>query len=624
MPPVHRRSGVPGPGCVRPAGSTNSLGHHDIGPARHGGANLATPCATMSLAAPVSTRRADEDIASLIRRGFDTYRAAFTAITRRAQARFETRDWLGMQADARERLDLYADVLQGVVRQVRATHPAACVDARTWTAARARFSEALAHEPADEIAETFFNSVTRRVLHTVGVNPDVEFLDFRLDRVPPPPSPHAVRAYPAIDGTAAAIRSLLETCGLHLAFADPARDAELAAQLIEAEWASGGAPQDILELQMLTPVFFRRKGAYLVGRVVGGRRSMPLVLPIVHGPNGLRVDAVLPTEDDVSIVFSFTRSYFHADVRAPSEVIGFLRTIMPVKPVAELYSALGYHRHGKTEFYRDLKRHLHRSDDRFDVAPGAPGMVMVVFAMPGYDVVFKVIRDSFPHPKQTTPGEVKRRYELVFAHDRAGRLVDAQQFEGLAFPRSRFSSRLLRELAEGAGRTVRVEGDVVAFNHLYTERRVRPLDLFLEDAGPDEAVRAALDYGQAIRDLAATNVFPGDLLLKNFGVTRHGRVIFYDYDELRLLSECRFRHIPIARHLDDELSDEPWFHVGPDDVFPENLGRFIPFAGAVRDAYLAAHGALYTVDFWTELQIQNAAGAVLDIFPYSEERRLPI
>jgi len=577
----------------------------------------------MSIPATARRAAADEEIAAIIRRGFDAYRSAFTAITQRAQARFETRDWLGMQADARERLELYTDVLRRVVDEVRNTARLARAGTETWAAARTHFSETIAEAPTGEIAETFFNSVTRRVLRTVGVNPAVEFLDFRFERVAGPLSRHDVDVYPTTSGTAAAIRALLDGCGFRTPFADLSRDAELVAQAVEAQWASGGAPLQIRELQMLRPTFFRRKGAYLVGRVVGGKRVMPLVLPVVHGPNGLRVDAALVTEEDVSIVFSFTRSYFHADVPAPAEAIAFLRTLMPVKPVAELYSALGYHRHGKTEFYRDLRRHLLRSDDRFDIAPGAPGTVMIVFAMPGYDVVFKIIRDTFAPPKQTTPDAVKRRYELVFAHDRAGRLVDAQVFEGLAFPRARFTPRLLAELQAEAGRTVSVHGDIVAIHHLYTERRVRPLDLYLQDASPEEALRAALDVGQAIRDLAATNVFPGDLLLKNFGVTRHGRVIFYDYDELRLLSECHFRAIPTPHHPEDELSDEPWFHVGPDDVFPENLGRFVPFDGTIRHAYLAAHGALYSVEFWTQLQDQYAAGAVLDIFPYSEERRLP-
>jgi isocitrate dehydrogenase kinase/phosphatase len=460
------------------------------------------------------------------------------------------------------------------------------------------------------------------VLGTVGVNPSVEFLDFQFARVPGPLAHPPVRVRSVAGGMPEAVLGLLREAGFGVPFEDAVEDATLVARRIEEQWVAGGAPAAIDGIELLDPVFFRRKGAYLIGRVVGGNRAMPLLLPIVHGPRGLRVDAVLLTEEDASIVFSFTRSYFHADVAYPTEVIAFLRALMPAKPVAELYAALGYHRHGKTEFYRDLQRHLARTDERFDIAPGAAGMVMVVFGMPGFDVVFKVIRDHFAPPKQTTPADVRRRYEMVFAHDRAGRLVDAQEFEGLAFPTARFTRRLLDELTTTAGRTVRVEGDTVALTHLYTERRVRPLNLYLEDADPEHARLVALDYGQAIRDLAATNVFPGDLLLKNFGVTRHGRVVFYDYDELRLLSECRFRALPPPRYPEDEMSDEPWFHVGPEDVFPEDLGRFIPFAEPVRRAYLAAHGALYQPAFWQDLQARSAAGEVLDIYPYRAERRL--
>jgi isocitrate dehydrogenase kinase/phosphatase len=574
-----------------------------------------------TLPSPASADHARR-VAEAIHRGFDTYHEAFLEVTRRARRRFETADWLGTQGDARERLDLYPHVLDRVVTEVRGILGDAADDVGVWAAVRARYSEVVGGHPAGEIAETFFNSVTRRLLRTVGVNPAVEFLDFRFERMPGAPAEGAFRTYPVAGGLAPAVQDVLEGCGFGAGFEDLARDARRVASEIDAHWRSGEAPLPVRELQVLAPVFFRRKGAYVVGRVVGGNRAMPLVLPIVHGPRGLRVDAVLVTEEDASIVFSFTRSYFHADVAAPAGVITFLRALMPVKPLAELYTALGYHRHGKTEFYRDLQRHLLRTDERFDLAPGARGMVMIVFAMPGYDVVFKVIRDSFPPPKQTTPDAVKRRYELVFAHDRAGRLVDAQEFEGLAFPRNRFTPRLLAELQENATRTVRFTAEAVAIGHLYTERRLRPLDLYLADADPEEARRAVLDYGQAVRDLAATNVFPGDILPKNFGVTRHGRLVFYDYDELRLLSECRFRAIPPAPTPEDELSDEPWFAIGPDDVFPENLGRFIPFSGTLREAYLAAHRDLYTVEFWQALQARNAAGEVLDIFPYREARRL--
>lgn len=573
-------------------------------------------------AVPSPLDAAARRIAATVRRGFDRYHAGFRAITRRARERFEAADWRGMQADARERLDLYPSVLRDVVAEVTDEEGSGTREGAAWVAARGHYSRAIAGHAAGEIAETFFNSVARRMLHTIGVNPAVEFFDFRFERLHAPPAPETFRSHHAAGDLVPAVRAALAGCGFAAKFENLARDAALVTRRIEADWAAGGAPLPVQALQLLEPVFFRRKGAYLVGRVVGGNRAMPLVIPLVHAPGGIRADAVLSTDDDVSILFSFTRSHFHADVPNPGAVIAFLRTIMPVKPVAELYTAIGYHRHGKTELYRDLQRHLLRSDERFDIAPGTPGMVMIVFAMPGYDIVFKVIRDSFAPPKQTTPGEVKRRYQLVFAHDRAGRLVDAQEFEGLAFPRTRFTPRLLQELRDHAAHAVHCAGEEVTIAHLYTERRVRPLDLFLADAGPEEARRVVLDYGQVVRDLAATNVFPGDILPKNFGVTRHGRVVFYDYDELRLLGECRFRAIPEARFPEDELSDEPWFHVGPDDVFPETLERFVPFTGALRDAFLAAHGALHTVAFWQDLQARNAAGEVVDVYPYPEERRL--
>jgi isocitrate dehydrogenase kinase/phosphatase len=561
-------------------------------------------------------------LSEAVRNGFDRYQAAFFEITRRAPRRFDAADWRGMRADALERLDLYPGVLQDVVAHLTAGLGAAGRDQAVWRTARSRYSEAIAGHPAAEIAETFFNSVTRRLLHTVGVNPAVEFLDSRFERIHGAHAPVVFQSHRVGGALADAMRAILESRGFRARLENPERDAGRVAARIAAQWTAGAAPFPIREIQLLEPVFFRRKGAYILGRVVGGNRAMPLAIALVHAPGGIRADAVLATEDDVSILFSFTRADFHADLPSPAAVIAFLRTLMPRKPVAELYTAIGHHRHGKTEFYRDLRQHLLHSDERFDFAPGAPGMVMIVFAMPGHDVVFKVIRDSFPPPKQTTPDEVKRRYHIVFAHDRAGRLVDAEEFEGLAFPQARFTPRLLAELDTQARRTVRCSDAEVTIAHLYTERRVRPLDLYLAEAGPDEARHAVLDCGQAVRDLAATNVFPGDILPKNFGVTRHGRLVFYDYDELRLLSECRFRAIPEPRYPEDELADEPWFHVRPNDVFPEHRGRFVPFGGALGEAFVAAHGDLYTVEFWQDLQARNVAGEVVDIYPYPEDRRL--
>ncbi len=561
--------------------------------------------------------------ADAIRAGFDRYHETFLAITRRGKPRFEQRDWQGSLRDARERLDLYERVVGEVVVAVRRALGDREREEPLWGALRAAYSERIAGHPAGEVAETFFNSVTRRIFRTVGVNPAVEYLDYLFERVPSPLAQHPIRTYRIDRDADATVHRMLEDCRFAAPFADLPRDARRVAAEVARAWAAGQAPITIEDFDVLEPVFYRRKGAYVVGRARGANRIMPLVLALAHGSRGIAVDAVLCAEAEVSVVFSFTRSYFHAEVAQPAETIEFLRSVMPVKPVGELYSALGYNKHGKTEFYRELQRHLRRSDERFEIAPGSPGLVMAVFTLPSFDAVFKVIRDSFGAPKQTTPGEVKRRYELVFSHDRAGRLVDAQSFEGLSFPKARFSRALLAELLGAASRTVREEGDEIVIDHLYTERRVRPLDLYLRDAEEPDALRVVLDYGQSIRDLAATNVFPGDFLLKNFGVTRHGRVVFYDYDELRLLTECRFRDVPASRYPEDELSDEPWYHVGPDDVFPVELGRFIPFAGTLRDAFLRTHGALYTTAFWQDLQAQLVAGEIVDIYPYRQTARLP-
>jgi isocitrate dehydrogenase kinase/phosphatase len=346
-----------------------------------------------------------------------------------------------------------------------------------------------------------------------------------------------------------------------------------------------------------------------------------VVVALANATGRVAVDAVLLTEDEVSVVFSFTRSYFLVDTDHPRELVGFLRALMPRKPVSELYDAIGHNKHGKTELYRALLAHIEGSDDRFEVAAGQRGMVMLVFTLPSYDLVLKVIRDRFPPPKTATRREVMSKYELVFRHDRAGRLVDAREFEHLKFDRRRFAEPLIEELRSEAAASVVIGDEAVVFGHLYTERRLRPLDLYLRESSPADGRVAILDYGEAIRDLARSNIFPGDMLLKNFGVTRHGRIVFYDYDELAVLTECRFREVPRARYDEEETSGEPWFFVGEHDVFPEEFLPFLGLQGEPREAFLARHSDLLGVDFWVGMQEEHRAGRIPDIFPYPPERR---
>jgi isocitrate dehydrogenase kinase/phosphatase len=309
-------------------------------------------------------------------------------------------------------------------------------------------------------------------------------------------------------------------------------------------------------------------------------------------------------------------------VRRPRDLVRFLKSIMPRKPVAELYIAIGYNKHGKTELYRDLVRHIEESSDEFIIAPGDRGMVMSVFTLPSFDVVFKVIRDRFAYPKTASRRDVIGRYQLVFKHDRAGRLADVQEFEHLTFPRARFSESLLSELAGEAADSVTIGPRAVEIKHLYVERRMIPLNLYIREAPLRAARDAVIDYGQAVRDLAATNIFPGDMLLKNFGVTRHGRVVFYDYDELCLVTDCHFREIPRAADESEEFGSEPWFYVGPDDIFPEEFLNFMGLGGELREAFLKAHGELLTPRYWNQIQQRHRAGELLDIIPYTCQRRL--
>jgi isocitrate dehydrogenase kinase/phosphatase len=336
---------------------------------------------------------------------------------------------------------------------------------------------------------------------------------------------------------------------------------------------------------------------------------------------GVTVDAVLLTESDASRLFGYTRSYFHVLCRRPAAVVGFLKSILPVKPVAELYTSVGYSQHGKTNLFRALYRHMDHSNTRFERARGARGMVMAVFTLPSFDVVFKLIKDRFAPTKRTTPDDVKRRYKLVFDHDKAGRLVDAQEFENISFQRDRFDEDLLDELRHDCSRTVAITDDEVVLHHVYTERRLYPLDLYLREMAPDRARAAAIDYGYAVKDLASANIFPGDLFPKNFGVTRHGSVVFYDYDELCLLSDVNFRTVPEPRSYEDEMAEQPWFPVEPDDVFPEEFRTYLRSPKIVGEVFSTRHPEICTVEFWKGMQEQHASGELPDFFPYPIELR---
>jgi isocitrate dehydrogenase kinase/phosphatase len=555
---------------------------------------------------------------------FDAYQGQFGLITRRAEGRFVQSDWRGGQQDAGERLTLYRQFVAWSVHELRRVLGELSGDPPFWVALKESYGRLAADRPDVELALTFFNSVTREALRAVGPAGGVYFNDRDFRSLPPVSARQGLRVYPGGRALEAILRQLLDDLPFAAHYFRREEDAVRVARVLAEDLARLPEPAPLKAIELVPSPFYRNKAAYLVGRLVTSRGQLPLVLPLVHDEQGggIRVDAVLTSSDETSVVFSFTRSYFHVEVECPRAMVEFLRSIMPRKPVDELYTSLGYHKHGKTELIRALLHHLETTDARFEPAPGEKGLVMTVFAMPSLQVAFKVIKDRFGPPKQTTRQQVMDKYHLVFVRDRVGRLADAQEFEHLEFSRARFAPAVLDELCREAAGSVRIDGERVLIRHLYTERLVTPLNIYLRQVDQVRAADAVLDYGQAIKDLAAANIFTGDMLLKNFGVTRHGRVIFYDYDELCLLTECRFRPIPAPRNETDELAAEPWFPVGERDVFPEEFRSFLTLPGRLGEIFLQAHGDLLTLEFWLRMQRLAAEGEVVDFFPYKPARRL--
>jgi isocitrate dehydrogenase kinase/phosphatase len=547
------------------------------------------------LASVVGADLAPPAVAAQVAEHFRLYNEEFGRITRRAARNFLAEDWHAAQTDAVARIELYELRVARCVAVIGSQLDERRADVTLWIEIKHAYEKLVARRPDSDFYHTFFNSVTRDLFGTVGVNQEVEFCATTAGRAS---GAVPIRVYRVGGSLPAAVGEILVDLPFHAAIADP----DAAVHRISAEigryFATGrhsGAPESI---ELIEPVFYRGMQAFVVGRVIGDGIITPLVLAFTILQRKVRIDAVMLSRADVGSLFGYARSYFHVDLPVVSAAITLLRSFMPRKSVDELYTVLGRAKQGKTERYFALQRHLEKSIDSFVHAPGERGLVMIVFTLPSHDLVFKVIRDKFGAPKNTTRAEVIERYQFVFRHDRAGRLVDAQEFKRLRLPRARFMPALAEELLQEASESCRVEGDDLIIEHCYIERRLRPLSLFLREAEPAAAESAIIDYGNALRDLAASNVFPGDLLLKNFGVTSHGRVIFYDYDEICLVSDCVFRDLPRARNYEEETSAEPWFHCGPRDVFPEQWLPFLAIPAALSEVFIREHGCLLSAAWW--------------------------
>ncbi len=574
----------------------------------------------LTVAQPSSRDTLVADCAQLLVDAFADYNTEFRVVTRRAPQRFEERDWRGSQKDAVERIELYDKYVSGSVELMRNRLGEDVHERAIWSSIKRRFDEIIDPLPDREFIKTFFSSVTRKTFGTVGVDPAVEFIALDLDPLGNVRTHVETKVYANRGDLELLAEELLADFSFRTPYRDFERSVKMIGDEVKALANSGKERRAVESIEVIKGVFYQMTRAYLVGRINGRGWTMPFVVSLRNGDSGVVVDAIMLEESTVSVLFSFTRSYFHVDLAHVGEVVKFLTTILPRKRVSELFTVLGRAKQGKTERYRELFGHLQQSDDDFILAPGERGLVMICFTLPSFDVVFKLIRDKFPYQKNILREDVLTKYELVFKHDRAGRLVDAQEFKRIKFPRARFSADLLEELQKEAARTVHFEGDDVIIDHVYIERRMTPLNLYLRSASRDDAEKAVIEYGQAIRDLAVTNIFPGDLLLKNFGVTRHGRVIFYDYDELCLVTDCRFREIPQSQHDEDDMREDAWFYVGESDVFPETFINFLGFDPHLKQVFLDAHAEVLTAEWWRGIQERLREGELLEVLPYHRHR----
>ncbi|KVF73931.1 bifunctional isocitrate dehydrogenase kinase/phosphatase [Burkholderia diffusa] len=569
------------------------------------------------------------DVAQTMLEYFDRHYRIFREAAVEAKTLYERTDWHGLQRLARERITSYDDRVQECVELLEDEYDAENIDDEVWQQIKLHYIGLLTSHRQPECAETFFNSVCCKILHRSYFSNDFIFVrpaisTEYLENDEPAAKPTYRAYYPGTDGLAATLERIVTNFQLEPPFEDLTRDIGCVMQAITDEFGEFDAAPNF-QIHVLSSLFFRNKSAYIIGRIINADRVLPFAVPIRHvRPGLLALDAVLLRREQLQIIFSFSHSYFLVDMGVPSAYVDFLCTIMPGKPKAEIYTSVGLQKQGKNLFYRDLLHHLSHSSDRFIIAPGIKGLVMLVFTLPSFPYVFKIIKDHFPPPKETTRAQIMEKYQLVKRHDRLGRMADTLEYSSVALPLSRLDHALVRELEKEVPSLLEYEDDNLVIKHLYIERRMTPLNLYLQNGTDADIEHGVKEYGNAVKELMKANIFPGDMLYKNFGVTRHGRVVFYDYDEIEYLTDCNVRRVPPPRNEEDELSGEPWYTVGPHDIFPETYGPFLLGDPRVRTVFMKHHADFFDPALWQASKDKLLQGELPDFFPYDASLRFSV
>ena len=554
--------------------------------------------------------------AERIAEGYHAYITTFNELTALAPQYFVDKDWSSMQQNHKRRLRLYKDQVQATKLLLQGFIKDVAQEREFWKETRSYYSWIITERKDKELAETFFNSVIRKIYPMQGIEKDLMFVFEGYDTCDFHSSEKLFYTYPPDWGLQKIIRNIIQDFDFGVPYMDKEGDIQLLVHAVREVILTRYQVTKDTMTQVWKKVFYRNKAAYLIGRTKVGGKWMPFIIPFLNGPKGIYVDTLIFDPLTMSSLFGFTRSYFMVEASIPSQLVAFLNSVISQKKIHELYNSIGFNKHGKTEFYRDFLNHLEHSNDLLVEAEGIKGMVMEVFTLPSYNIVFKMVKDYFEPPKTMTRQEVREKYKLVSLHDRVGRMADTHEFEYFHFPLNRIAPSLLQTLRATVNSLLTITDKELIINHLYTERRMIPLNIYLENCSYEDAKVAVEEYGYAIIQLAQANIFPGDMMTKNFGVTRQKRVVFYDYDEIEYLTDMNFRWKPKPENFEQIYASEPWYDIGPKDVFPEDFKRFMIGRQDVRDHFLNFHQRLFNPDFWKELQEKIKKGEFLHAFPY--------
>ncbi|NOU49475.1 bifunctional isocitrate dehydrogenase kinase/phosphatase [Pseudoalteromonas sp. JBTF-M23] len=561
-------------------------------------------------------------IAKLILAGFTRHYQLFQKITQQAGQAFAEQDWSLIQKLSKSRISHYDLRVDETINRLKTTLPCTKLNEPLWYQIKQDYMELLSFHPQAELAETFYNSVFCRLFHRRYFNNDFIFVETTLKDAPALPVEAEYRSYfPAVNGLKPTIKEIINHVDFKISFHNLDRDIKLLLKAFIRQAPDTHHKSHMMRFDILQAPFYRNKGAYIIGRVVSKSGVQPFIISVLHHQKGgLYIDALLTNSSQMRVIFGFARAYFMVETHAPSALMRFLNQLMPNKTPAELYNAIGFHKQGKTEFYREFLTHLNNGDDKFTIAPGTPGMVMMVFTLPSFPYVFKVIKDNFSESKPFGRDTVLARYQLVKNHDRVGRMADTIEYSDVVIPKDRIEPALLQQLYKTIAGSMQDEGDMIVIKHLYIERRMTPLNLYLQNADIEQTNYVMNDYGLAIKEMLQANIFPGDMLLKNFGVSKHLRVIFYDYDEVQYLTDMNFRDMP-KMDLSDLYSGVDELSAAPQDVFPQQLCTFVLTNPTLRSLFEKAHPELLTAKFWQQAQRDIKNKVVKHIYPYPQTQR---